>query len=268
MGRRIGSLWQDRAKRILPISCAFDVVGATGPSRTWRMILQSLMLDLRLRSKASIAGIMIATSIMLARALSPNDRHCQLAHMVSTRQSWRPAADAAQRRCIKKPLTLRGLGRRCRSRLFSSQLPASKNQSSRMWRSLASGAGWRHRRSVGKSTLAQARRALDALRGTVRLDAAALDQFDEEVLDAISDTCRRTSSCLRVQLPEHQPFQRQCERMPAVAPSCRGQTDDPSADDGFQTRIGEGGPAFRRPASDGRPGEGIVWRSILVVLTN
>ncbi len=75
---RFGRLWSEQSLRFLKDQRRVsDVVGAAGAlSRTLRMMLQSLMLGLGaylvINGEAS-SGVIIASSIMLARALAPVD---------------------------------------------------------------------------------------------------------------------------------------------------------------------------------------------------
>ncbi len=75
---RFGRLWSEQSLRFLKDQRRVsDVVGATGAlSRTLRMMLQSLMLGLGaylVMSGEASSGVIIASSIMLARALAPVD---------------------------------------------------------------------------------------------------------------------------------------------------------------------------------------------------
>ena len=78
LSNRFGRLWSEQSLRFLKDQRRVsDVVGATGAlSRALRMMLQSLMLGLGaylvINGEAS-SGVIIASSIMLARALAPVD---------------------------------------------------------------------------------------------------------------------------------------------------------------------------------------------------
>ena len=78
LGSRFGQLWSEQSLRFLQDQRRVsDVVGATGAlSRALRMMLQSLMLGLGaylVISGEASSGVIIASSIMLARALAPVD---------------------------------------------------------------------------------------------------------------------------------------------------------------------------------------------------
>ncbi len=78
LSNRFGRLWSEQSLRFLKDQRRVsDVVGAAGTlSRTLRMMLQSLMLGLGaylVMSGEASSGVIIASSIMLARALAPVD---------------------------------------------------------------------------------------------------------------------------------------------------------------------------------------------------
>ena len=78
LSNRFGRLWSEQSLRFLADQRRVsDVVGAAGTlSRTLRMMLQSLMLGLGawlVMSGEASSGVIIASSIMLARALAPVD---------------------------------------------------------------------------------------------------------------------------------------------------------------------------------------------------
>ena len=150
-----------------------------------------------------------------------------------------------------------------------SVLPASKNQSSRMWRS-------RCRREPGWASSEQARQAsprwrvrsscMDPSPRHLRLDAAALDQFDEEALGRDVGYLPQDIELFEGTVAENiNRFNANARRGCGCCGgrSCRGQTDDPPAErrfpDAYRRRRLS---TLRRPAPDGRSGEGIVWRSV------
>lgn len=171
---------------------AGDVTGSlTGASKFLRMILQSAMLALGallvINDKAS-GGIMIASSIMTARALAPVE--LAIAHwrgFLAARQSWKRLSDLLEllppvRQAMPLPRPRRSLhveglavappgDKKLVVELASFQLAAG------------SALGVIGPSASGKSSLA---RALVGIwmpaRGTVRLDGATIDQWDPDVL--------------------------------------------------------------------------------------
>ena len=99
LGSRFGQLWSEHSRRFLADQRRVsDVVGATGAlSRALRMMLQSLMLGLGaylVISGEASSGVIIASSIMLARALAPVDvAIANWRGFMSARQSYRPALE-------------------------------------------------------------------------------------------------------------------------------------------------------------------------------
>ena len=78
IGRRMGELWQVKSAEFLASQLRItDLIGLTGAvTRTWRMTLQSMMLGLGgylVISGEASPGVIIASSIMLSRALLPID---------------------------------------------------------------------------------------------------------------------------------------------------------------------------------------------------
>ena len=169
-----------------------DVAGGIGSvSKMLRMILQSAMLGLGawlvIRNEAS-AGIIIAGSILVGRALAPVDLAiANWKHFVAARQSWgrlsallahfppekQRLALAAPRESLKvERLTVtEPAGPRIIIRDISFELPSG------------SGLGIIGPSASGKSTLARAMvGAWRAASGRVRLDGAELDQWPREEL--------------------------------------------------------------------------------------
>ncbi len=189
LGNRIGEIWQRKSSSFLSDQLRItDTIGATGAvSRTWRLILQSLMLGLggylAIIGEAS-AGVIIASSIMLTRALSPVDIAIA---------NWRSFAAARQSYSRLNKLLARapGDGRpmslpRPKAVLLVENLGVgapgqSKPIIQNVMFQLGAGAGLGiiGPSASGKSTLARALvGAWMPMRGKVRLDGASLDQFD------------------------------------------------------------------------------------------
>ena len=173
---------------------AADVAGGFGAlSKVSRMVLQSAVLGLGaylVIEQQATAGIIIASSILTARALAPVELAiANWKGFVAARQSWErlkralgaAAAGAASRmplpRAERAPL---GRGRR-------SAMPPGSERCRRAGCQLsAQGRQWarRHRPERLGQVVAGARacRRLAAGRGKVRLDGAALEQWAPEAL--------------------------------------------------------------------------------------
>ena len=105
LSNRFGRLWSEQSLRFLKDQRRVsDVVGAAGSlSRTLRIMLQSLMLGLGaylvMLGEAS-SGVMIASSIMLARALAPVDfAIANWRGFISARQSYAQLVEDAEGLC-------------------------------------------------------------------------------------------------------------------------------------------------------------------------
>jgi PrtD family type I secretion system ABC transporter len=171
---------------------ASDVAGSLGTvSRTLRIALQSAMLALGaclVIGQEASGGIMIASSIMMSRALAPVELAIgNWKGFVSARQGWRRLGallgsepNAAPRTSLPAPqatLAVEGV---------SATPPGDGRLVVRdMSFSLARGAGLGiiGPSASGKSSLARVLAGLwQPVRGTVRLDGAALDQWAPEEL--------------------------------------------------------------------------------------
>ncbi len=190
---RFSSLWGEQSghflKQQLRVS---DVVGFTGAlSRSLRMMLQSLMLGLgaylAILGETS-AGVIIASSIMLARSLAPVDiaianwkgfisarqSYVQLSKLFHTFDAGRePMSLPRPRRSLQvEGLTVAAPG---------NHTPIINNIAFQL--EAGAGLGVVGPSASGKSTLVRALvGAWIPLRGTVRLDQAALGQWDMEAL--------------------------------------------------------------------------------------
>ena len=193
LGGRFGRLWDEQSLRFLKDQRRVsDVVGAAGTlSRTLRMTLQSLMLGLGaylVMSGEASSGVIIASSIMLARALAPVDiAIANWRGFMAARQGYAQLsktltalADRSQPMALPRPtqglsveaLTVAAPGQ---------QKPLIQNVTFKL--EAGSGLGVIGPSASGKSTLVRALvGAWPAQRGTVRLDQAALDQWDVEAL--------------------------------------------------------------------------------------
>jgi ATP-binding cassette subfamily C protein len=258
LGPRIGAMWQKKSTSFLADQLRIsDVIGATGAlSRTWRLILQSLMLGLGgylvILGEAS-AGVIIASSIMLTRALSPVDiAIANWRAFSAARQSYgrlkkfmRSTADPQPILDLPRPksaLQVEGLFVAAPGQ----QKPIIQNISFAL--GAGTGLGIIGPSASGKSTLARALvGAWAPLRGKVRLDGAALDQFDVAALgrdigylpqdielfegtvaDNISRFAEEPDSAVVLAAAEAAGIKNMILKLP----------------EGFQTPIGEGGTAL------------------------
>ena len=256
---RLGRIWNDQNENFLRNQGRVsDVVGATGSlSRTIRMILQSLMLGLGaflvIRGQAS-AGVIIASSIMLGRALSPVDiaianwkgfigarqSHAQIDKLLSVVGQSVPvmALPKPTQSLIVEDLTVGAPSRQAK--------PIIANVSFGL--EAGAGLGVIGPSGSGKSTLVRALvGAWSPLRGKIRLDGAALDQWEPDALGRHIGYLPQDIELFDGTVAEN---------------ICRFDTDpDPAAiiaaaqaagvhgmilrlPEGFQTRVGESGTAL------------------------
>ena len=255
---RLGMLWSEQNMRFLEDQRRIsDIVGFTGAlSRSLRMVLQSLMLGmgayLAIAGEAS-AGVIIASSIMLSRSLAPVDTAiANWRGFISARQSYGQLSKALKAFAeFGKPMALP----RPRNMLSvdgltvaapGQQKPVILNVSF----TLRSGAGLGviGPSASGKSTLVRAIvGAWPALRGTIRLDHAALDQWDEEALGRDIGYLPQD-----IELFDGTVAQNICRFDPDADPKdILNAAQAAGVDgmilrlaDGFQTRVGEGGAAL------------------------
>ena len=193
LSNRFGKLWSEQSLRFLAEQRRVsDVIGATGAlSRTLRMALQSLMLGLGaylVMSGEASSGVIIASSIMFARALGPVDiAIANWRSFNSARQSYaqlaktlKAVADLRQPMALPRPrhtLSVETLA----AAAPGQQKPLIQNVTFAL--EAGAGLGVIGPSASGKSTLLRAIvGAWPALRGSVRLDQAALDQWDVEAL--------------------------------------------------------------------------------------
>jgi PrtD family type I secretion system ABC transporter len=258
LGGRFGRLWSEQSLRFLGDQRRVsDVVGAAGTlSRTLRMMLQSLMLGLGawlvINGEAS-SGVIIASSIMLARALAPVDvaianwRGFMSARQSYTQLSKTLSAFADRRQPMALPRPKQGLSIEALTVAApGQQKPLIQNLTFRL--EVGAGLGVIGPSASGKSTLVRALvGAWPALRGTVRLDQAALDQWDVEALgrdigylpqdiELFDGTVAENISRFDEKANPHDIL--------AAAKAAGVEQMILRLSEGFQTRVGDGGAAL------------------------
>jgi PrtD family type I secretion system ABC transporter len=258
LSARFGRLWSEQSLRFLKDQRRVsDVVGGTGAlSRALRMMLQSLMLGLGaylVISGEASAGVIIASSIMLSRALAPVDMAINnWRGFMSARQSYgqlsRTLTAFADRR---EPMALPRPQRTLSVEALTVAAPGQqKPLIQNLTFSLEAGAGLGviGPSASGKSTLSRALvGAWPSLRGTVRLDHAALEQWDVEALGRdigylpqdieLFDGTVADNICRFDQNPD-------AKAILSAAKAAGVEHMVLRLPDGFQTRVGEGGTAL------------------------
>ncbi|WP_406873505.1 type I secretion system permease/ATPase [Aminobacter sp. P9b] len=191
--RRIASIWNAQNMRFLKEQQRVsDLVSAAGAlSRALRMMLQSLVLGLGawlvIEGEAS-SGVIIASSVMFARALAPVDM--AIAHwrgFMAARQSWNQLGRtlnmlSAAREPMALPRPVRSLSvENLAVAAPGRQKPLVQNVTFSLQK--GDGLGVIGPSASGKSTLVRAIVGVwQPARGTVRFDGAAVDQWDAEAL--------------------------------------------------------------------------------------
>jgi ATP-binding cassette subfamily C protein len=193
LGRRMTSRWHDQNEELIAAQRrALEVTGSLGAaSRVFRLILQSVLLGLGayvvIRGEAT-AGVMIACSIMTSRALAPIEGAiANWRSFIGARQSFDRLAkvlarlpDEAEPLALPRPRAMVAI-----ADLFvaapGQQRPILQNIGFTL--RAGDGLGVIGPSASGKSTLARALvGAWKPLRGTIRLDGAALGQWNPEAL--------------------------------------------------------------------------------------
>ncbi|MBN9982553.1 type I secretion system permease/ATPase [Rhizobium laguerreae] len=190
---RFATFWSEQSSRFLADQRQLsDIVGFTSAmSRTLRMILQSLMLGLgaylAIAGEAT-SGVIIASSIMLGRSLAPVDvAIANWRGFISARQSYgqlsrtlQGFADHGQPMALPRPHNVLSVDSLAVA-APGHQKPLIQNVTFVLRAGTALGVIGPS--ASGKSTLVRALvGAWPSLRGTVRLDYAALEQWDREAL--------------------------------------------------------------------------------------
>jgi PrtD family type I secretion system ABC transporter len=258
LASRFGRLWSEQSLRFLTDQRRVsDVVGAAGAlSRTLRTVLQSLMLGLGaylvINGEAS-SGVIIASSIMLARSLAPIDiAIANWRGFTSARQSYaqlsktlKAFADRHQPMALPRPqqtLSVEGLTVAAPGQ----QKPLIQNVSFAL--SAGAGLGVIGPSASGKSTLARAIvGAWPTLRGTVRLDHAALEQWDPEALGRDIGYLPQDIELFDGTVAENiARFDQDADPKAILAAAHAAGVEQMilRLPDGFQTRVGDGGTAL------------------------
>ncbi|SEP23255.1 ATP-binding cassette, subfamily C [Rhodospirillales bacterium URHD0017] len=193
MGGRLGKLWNDLNQRHLAAQQRVaDITGGLSAlSRILRMVLQSAVLGIGawlVINQQATAGIIIAGSILTARALAPVEvALSQWRGFIAARQSWRRlngllATIPAEQARMKLPrpsatLTLEAVGIN----------PPSTNrivvQGVAFQLKAGQGLGMIGPSASGKSSLVRAIVGVwPAIQGKIRIDGAAIDQWSAEAL--------------------------------------------------------------------------------------
>lgn len=193
LGGRIRDRWAEiNAEHLAATARASDVAGTLGSiARILRTMLQSGMLGLGaflvIRGEAS-GGVMIASSILMGRALAPIDQ--LIGHwrgFVGARQSWRRLQqllvllpDEGGRTTLPPPktsLSVENMG------LAAPGVNSFIVQDVTFALKAGDGLGVIGPSASGKSTMLRGLAGIwNPVRGTVRLDGAALDQWDPDEL--------------------------------------------------------------------------------------
>lgn len=193
MGERLQALWGQSNQRYLTAQQqAADVAGGIGAaSKVLRMILQSAVLAvgayLVIQQQAT-GGIIIASSILTSRALAPIE--LAIAHwrsFLAARQSWRRLSDLlGALPPQEKPMALPAPTANLTVESASVIVPGGQRlvvQDVTFGLKAGNGLGVIGASASGKSSLARMIVGVwNPARGKVRLDGAALEQWDPEAL--------------------------------------------------------------------------------------
>src|SRR5215831_9470725 len=193
MAGRLGKRWSDaNAKYLAGHQHASDIAGGLGAvAKVLRMMLQSAVLGvgayLVIHQEAT-AGIIIAGSILSARALAPVD--LAIAHwksFVAARHSWQRLTHLLEQMPVKPaPTLLQNPSSRLSVEGVGITAPGDQKvivQDVNFALAAGAGLGVIGPSGSGKSSLARALVGVwQPFRGKVRLDGAALDQWSTEVL--------------------------------------------------------------------------------------
>ena len=193
MRRRIGERWSKANDAYLQKQqVAYDIVGELGScSRVLRMIMQSAVLGVGaylVINQQATAGVMLAATILAARALAPAELAiANWRSFVTARQSWRRlddvlAAMPAEADSISLPHPARNL-RVTAITLVPPGMAAAALHEVSFTLAAGSALGVIGPSGSGKSSLARALVGVwRPVRGAIRLDGATLDQWSPDAL--------------------------------------------------------------------------------------
>lgn len=257
-GGRMRDRWASiNADHVAATAQASDVAGTlSSVARILRTILQSGMLGLGaflvIRGEAS-GGIMIASSILMSRALAPIDQ--LIGHwrsFVSARQSWRRLQqllahlpEDSGRTLLPAPtatLLVEGMG------LAAPGVNTFIVQDVNFALKAGDGLGVIGPSASGKSTMLRGLASIWApARGAVRLDGAALDQWDPDLLGQhvgyLPQDVQLFSGTIAENISRFDPGATS-ELIIAAAQNAEVHDLIVRLKDGYETRIGEGGSAL------------------------
>ena len=258
MANRLGALWGEHNRGYLAAQQrAADVAGGLGGlSKVLRMVLQSGVLGigayLVIHGQAT-AGIIIASSILTARALAPVE--LAISHwrgFVAARQSWRRLNDLMakmpadqSRMALPKPVQSLALD------AVSIVPPGTGRvvvQDAAFQLKAGQGLGIIGPSASGKSSLGRAMVGVwPAARGRIRLDGAALDQWSPEALGPhigyLPQDMELFAGSVAENIARFEP-EPSSEAIIAAARAAGVHELILGLPDGYGTQIGEGGAAL------------------------
>jgi ATP-binding cassette subfamily C protein PrsD len=194
MRRRLALLWSETNQKLLKTQMdVADIAGGLGAvSKVGRMVLQSAVLGVGaylVIEQEATAGIIIASSILTARALAPVE--LAIGHwrsFVAARQSWQRLNELARTYSLERtaPLRLPDPINSLAVESISVAPPGSRRlvvQNVSFTLTAGHGLGIIGPTASGKSSLLRALVGVwTTVQGKIRLDGAALDQWDNEEL--------------------------------------------------------------------------------------
>ena len=236
---------------------ASDVGGGLGAvSKVLRMVLQSAMLGIGaylVIHQEATGGIMIAGSIIAARALAPVDQ--AIAHwrsFVAARQSWRRLSDLlnlipAQKQQLALPKPISSVAVEGVAVVPpGGKKPVVQDMAFRLGK--GNGLGIIGPSACGKSSLARALVGVwGTAYGTIRLDGAALDQWPTEALGRhigyLPQDVQLFSGTIAQNIARFEP-EADPEHVIAAAKAAGVHELILRLSEGYETEIGEGGGAL------------------------
>jgi PrtD family type I secretion system ABC transporter len=258
MAPRVGAKWDEMNVKYLEAQQrASDVGGGFGAvSKVLRMVLQSAMLGVGaylVINQEATGGIIIAGSILAARALAPVDQ--AIAHwrsFVGARQSWRRLTDLlALFPADKQQLPLPKPESSFTVEAVSVVTPGDKRviiQDMAFRLEKGNGLGIVGPSASGKSCLARALVGVwQAARGTIRIDGAALEHWPAEELGRhigyLPQDVELFSGTVAQNIARFEP-EPNADDVIAAAKSAGVHDLILRLQDGYETEIGEGGTAL------------------------